>query len=132
MYLYSVLPSMFPKPIYTLHVSLRHASDLSTEFTTLPSHKLNSPFPRSLRISTLELASNNLVCSVALTGVLALQAGRWWAERADSDDDPQEAEIITEKDADNAKRRRRKEPIRQRRENIEETAQADTSVVKQF
>jgi len=35
----------------------------------------------------LELASGNLICSVALTGVLVLQAGRSWAERADDDDD---------------------------------------------
>ena len=34
----------------------------------------------------MELASSNLICSVALTGVLALQAGRLWAERADDDD----------------------------------------------
>jgi len=95
MYLYSVIPN------------------LSADFTTLPSHKLNSPFPRSLRISTLELASNNLVCSVALTGVLALQAGRWWAERADSDDDDdddeQEAKIIVEKE--DVKRRRTTERV---------------------
>jgi len=90
MYLYSVIPN------------------LATQFTTLPSHKLNAPFPRSLRIPTLELASNNLVCSVALTGVLALQAGRWWAERADSDDE-QVAIVIAEKDAEDAKRKRRKE-----------------------
>lgn len=40
-------------------------------------------FPRSLRSPTLDLASNHLVCSVALTGVLILQAGRWWAELPD-------------------------------------------------
>jgi hypothetical protein len=48
---------------------------------------LNDPFPRALRNPTLELASSNLICSVALTGVLALQAGRLWAERADDDSD---------------------------------------------
>jgi len=69
MYLYSVFPNLFAK------------------FTSLPSHQLKDPIPYSLRTSTLELASNNLVCSVALTGVLALQAGRWWAERADPDED---------------------------------------------
>ena len=35
---------------------------------------------------TLELASSHLACSVALTGVLALQAARWWAELSDDDD----------------------------------------------
>lgn len=49
---------------------------------------MQDPFPRLLRPATLELASNNLICSVALTGVLALQAGRFWAESADADDDP--------------------------------------------
>ncbi|KAG6879529.1 hypothetical protein C0992_001862 [Termitomyces sp. T32_za158] len=68
MYLLSVLPSVFAK------------------FSALPDHQLRDPFPRSLRHVTLELASNNLICSVALTGVLALQAGRFWAENSDTDD----------------------------------------------
>ena len=45
------------------------------------------PFPPTLRGPTLELASSHLICSVALTGVLLLQAGRWWAEQKDVDDD---------------------------------------------
>jgi hypothetical protein len=53
----------------------------------LPSHQLKDPFPRSLRLATLELASDNLICSVALTGVLALQAGRFWAESSDTEDE---------------------------------------------
>ncbi|EDR14812.1 uncharacterized protein LACBIDRAFT_305935 [Laccaria bicolor S238N-H82] len=69
MYLHSVLPSLFAK------------------FSSLPAHQLKDPFPRALRHATLELASNNLICSVALTGVLALQAGRFWAESADDGDD---------------------------------------------
>jgi len=69
MYLYSVLPSLL------------------TDFDSLPTHQLEDPFPRALRNPTLELASSNLICSVALTGVLALQAGRLWAERADDDND---------------------------------------------
>ncbi|KAI0747651.1 Shr3 amino acid permease chaperone, partial [Daedaleopsis nitida] len=75
-YMYSVLPS------------------LSTNFSTLPLPFTSSTpaaslpdFPSSLREPTLELASSHLVCSVALTGVLALQAGRWWAEQADIDVD---------------------------------------------
>jgi hypothetical protein len=41
--------------------------------------------------------------------VLALQAGRWWAERADLEEDEQEASaLVIEKEAD-AKRKRRKE-----------------------
>jgi len=53
----------------------------------LPTHQLKDPFPRALRHATLELASNNLICSVALTGVLALQAGRFWVESSEEDDD---------------------------------------------
>lgn len=51
-------------------------------------HSAKDAFPRSLRSPTLDLASNHLVCSVALTGVLILQAGRWWAELSDGDDEP--------------------------------------------
>lgn len=67
--------------------------------TVLPNIRLNfislppfSPiFPSKLRTPTLELASSHLVCSVALTGVLALQAGRWWAENNnDGDEDHEE------------------------------------------
>ena len=45
------------------------------------------PFPAYLRGPTLQLASSHLVCSVVLTGVILLQAGRWWAEQADEDGD---------------------------------------------
>jgi len=61
-------------------------ADILARFRSLPSHSLKDPFPRALRQSTLDLASNNLICSVALTGVLALQAGRFWAESSDNDD----------------------------------------------
>jgi len=89
MYLYSVIPNLFAK------------------FTSLPLHQTGGSFPHALRTSTLELASNNLVCSVALTGVLALQAGRAWAERADSDDE--EEQTVAEIEAEDTKRKRRKE-----------------------
>ncbi|KAF9480112.1 hypothetical protein BDN70DRAFT_857334 [Pholiota conissans] len=69
MYFNTVLPSIF------------------SSFTSLPLHHLKDPIPRALRTAILELASNNLICSVALTGVILLQAGRYWAESADSDDD---------------------------------------------
>ncbi|KAH9890655.1 Shr3 amino acid permease chaperone [Cubamyces lactineus] len=75
-YLYSVLPNLL------------------ANFSTLPLPFVNAtpatgllPFPPTLREPTLELASSHLVCSVVLTGVLALQAGRWWAEQADVDED---------------------------------------------
>ncbi|KLO18834.1 hypothetical protein SCHPADRAFT_866063 [Schizopora paradoxa] len=45
------------------------------------------PLPPSLRFEVLNLASAHLVCSVALTGVMALQAARWWSEHADDEDD---------------------------------------------
>ncbi|KAI6039968.1 Shr3 amino acid permease chaperone [Pisolithus marmoratus] len=70
MYLYSVVPNMVAK------------------FSSLPCQQIDEPFPRVLRFPTLELASNHLICSVALTGVLILQAGRWWAELSDGDDEP--------------------------------------------
>ncbi|KAI0261002.1 Shr3 amino acid permease chaperone [Gloeopeniophorella convolvens] len=67
-YVQTVLPSIF------------------THFGTLPPHAADAKFPPDLRAPTLTLASSHLVCSVALTGVLALQTGRWWAERAEDDD----------------------------------------------
>jgi hypothetical protein len=85
MYLYSVLPStLLTASLMALSSDL--AKDISASFTTLPTHQLKDPFPLALRHTTLELASNNLICSVALTGVLALQAGRFWAESSDEDD----------------------------------------------
>ncbi len=51
----------------------------------LPPDLPGAKFPSDLRTPTLGLASSHLICSVALTGVLALQTGRWWAERADDD-----------------------------------------------
>ncbi|KIJ68927.1 hypothetical protein HYDPIDRAFT_105458 [Hydnomerulius pinastri MD-312] len=69
MYMYSVIPNLLDK------------------FSSLPHHQAKDVFPRSLRSATLDLASNHLVCSVALTGVLILQAGRWWAELSDGDDE---------------------------------------------
>ncbi|KAG1756491.1 Shr3 amino acid permease chaperone [Suillus paluster] len=68
MYAYSVIPNLMDK------------------FTAIPPHHVKDAFPRSLRTPTLDLASNHLVCSVALTGVLILQAGRWWAELADDEE----------------------------------------------
>jgi hypothetical protein len=54
-------------------------------FVVLPPDPPGAKFPPDLRAPTLGLASSHLICSVALTGVLALQTGRWWAERADDD-----------------------------------------------
>lgn len=49
-----------------------------------------------MRNATLELASNNLVCSVALTGVLALQAGRYWAEISDAEDEEEDETVVVD------------------------------------
>ncbi|KAF5365687.1 hypothetical protein D9758_003205 [Tetrapyrgos nigripes] len=57
-----------------------------TVFSSLPMHQPNDAVPEDLRSTILELASNNLICSVALTGVLGLQAGRFWAENSSDDD----------------------------------------------
>ncbi|KZT60369.1 hypothetical protein CALCODRAFT_492411 [Calocera cornea HHB12733] len=65
-YLYSVIPSI-----------LRFASYAP------PSGPSSTDFPLALRAPLLELASSHLFCSVALTGVIFLQGGRWWAEGED-------------------------------------------------
>ncbi|KAF8520170.1 ER membrane protein SH3-domain-containing protein, partial [Hysterangium stoloniferum] len=57
--------------------------NLTEHFTSPLALSATSTFPTDLRTPTLDLASSNLVCSVALTGVLVLQAGRWWAEGED-------------------------------------------------
>ena len=60
-------------------------SGIFTNYVALPPYHPGAKFPPGLRTPTLGLASSHLICSVALTGVLALQTGRWWAERADDD-----------------------------------------------
>ncbi|KAI0306806.1 Shr3 amino acid permease chaperone [Multifurca ochricompacta] len=79
-YVQSVLPNIF------------------TNFVVLPPHIPDAKFPPDLRAPTLGLASSHLICSVALTGVLALQTGRWWAERAD--DDASAAETLSQSGRD--------------------------------
>ena len=100
MYLYSVLPSTSFKDVL-LMVNDGAITDLFENFASLPLPFINAEpssgsqqlpqFPPTLRTPTLELASSHLVCSVALTGVMLLQAGRWWAEQKDVDDDEEEA-----------------------------------------
>ncbi|KAJ3932026.1 MAG: Shr3 amino acid permease chaperone [Lentinula lateritia] len=68
MYSYSVIPTIF------------------TVFKDLPPHPKTDTVPQELQLAFFDLASNNLVRSVALTGVLGLQAGRFWTECADDDD----------------------------------------------
>lgn len=65
-----------------------------SQFSSLPPHQVADPFPAPLKSTTLELASNHLVCSVALTGVLALQAGRYFSEKADQDDETDNGEYV--------------------------------------
>lgn len=69
MYLFTVIPN------------------IANNFSSLPPHQVSESFPLGLRPPALELASNHLVCSVALTGVLILQAGRLWAESSDPDEE---------------------------------------------
>jgi hypothetical protein len=47
---------------------------------SLKANASTDTFPTYLRKPTLDLASSHLVCSVALTGVVILQAGKWWAD----------------------------------------------------
>ncbi|PCH38444.1 hypothetical protein WOLCODRAFT_23379 [Wolfiporia cocos MD-104 SS10] len=75
-YISSVLPS-----ISTYFTDLAHPALSGGAPVALP------PFPQDLHRPTFELASSHLICSVVLTGVLTLQAGRWWAEQADTDDE---------------------------------------------
>lgn len=104
-YMHDVLPSECPRAL-TPVFSPTAPIDIFTNFTYLtfpsqspsvamppsgssPTHPSSGvpPFPAYLRGPTLQLASSHLVCSVVLTGVILLQAGRWWAEQADEDGD---------------------------------------------
>ena len=76
-----------------LNSNSRSVTGIFTNYVVLPPNLPGAKFPPDLRTPTLGLASNHLVCSVALTGVLALQTGRWWAERAD--DDARTAETLS-------------------------------------
>ncbi|KAF7968569.1 hypothetical protein HWV62_30113 [Athelia sp. TMB] len=87
--------------------------NLLQNFSSVPAHPILDVVPQKLRESTLELASNNLVASVALTGVLALQTGRWWAERADTDDQDAVAAEQADDEKD-ARRKRRKERVEEK------------------
>jgi len=68
-----------------LNSNTRSVTGIFTNYGVLPPNLPGAKFPPDLRTPTLGLASSHLICSVALTGVLALQTGRWWAERADDD-----------------------------------------------
>lgn len=95
MYINSVLPSVFYSLLLRRSLSNHPFSYVGLiKFSSLPFQDLRDSTPNSLRIATLELASNNLICSVALTGVLALQAGRSWAERAEEGDSDDEFVIV--------------------------------------
>jgi hypothetical protein len=59
---------------------------LKDNFTQAPiTVTINHPndFPTYLKKPTMDLASSHLVCSVIMTGVLFLQAGKWWADGED-------------------------------------------------
>ncbi|KAF8610304.1 hypothetical protein BDV93DRAFT_517447 [Ceratobasidium sp. AG-I] len=60
-----------------------------------PLPSTTTPFPDVAKESTLALASSHLVCSVALTGVLFLQAGRYWVESPDGDGEEWGTEEVT-------------------------------------
>jgi len=81
-YLYSVVPRLNDKFVSP------HLPASST-----------AEFPAALRKPTIELASYHLACSVALTGVLILQASRWWAMDSERDGDG-EWYIVEESEAE--------------------------------
>ena len=75
---------MYPLLIGPISVIAYHES-FSNILVHLP--KQPGAFPSALKEDVLNLASANLVCSVALTGVLALQAARWWSEQSDPEEE---------------------------------------------
>jgi hypothetical protein len=109
MYMFSVMPSAchcFKCFTHTHRTQcFFHYVDIADNFASLPLpfiNKLNAPsnslppFPATLKRPTLDLASSHLVCSVALTGVLVLQAGRWWAEQRDDEEEEETSDAQKE------------------------------------
>ncbi|KAJ7063217.1 Shr3 amino acid permease chaperone [Mycena amicta] len=82
LYCYSVIPSMCLRRIIPARWLILLQSSPQNSPPSLPTSS-RTLFPDFLRTATLDLASNNLMCSVALTGVIILQAGRFWTERSD-------------------------------------------------
>lgn len=97
MYTYSVVPSAYKHVTITLVFfwELTIWIDIVNNFASLPVHDIGASVPSKLTTYTLDLASKNLICSVALTGVMVFQAGRHWAEK--SDDEPTVYETKKEK-----------------------------------
>ena len=87
-----------PLPLPFSHQPAPMASTLATSASEPAAVESLPPFPPTLRGPTLELASSHLMCCVALTGVLVLQAGRWWAEQKDDDDEDDEEESVEPKE----------------------------------
>ena len=58
--------------------------------TDLASLRDQADFPLDLKTHTIEFASSHLICSVALTGILFLQAGRHWVEADDYEEEEKE------------------------------------------
>jgi len=67
-YIYQVIPTLMDNfPQAPIQVTLNATKE----------------FPTYLKKPTMDLASSHLVCSVIMTGVLFLQAGKWWADGED-------------------------------------------------
>lgn len=72
---------------HTCYPSTLHAAYDETFSSLEPGANHTGPAPALIRAEVLNLASANLVCSVALTGVMALQAARWWADHSEPEDE---------------------------------------------
>ncbi|KAG8933968.1 hypothetical protein FRC02_010806 [Tulasnella sp. 418] len=86
----------------------------------IPSNSVEVPLSESVKQPTIDLASSHLVCSVALTGVLVLQAGRWWAEG--------EEKFEAEEEERNYRRSLRLDSSPRRRRTVESDTEEDHSV----
>ncbi|ELU44892.1 EI24 domain-containing protein [Rhizoctonia solani AG-1 IA] len=83
-YYHSVIPSRF-QFVGLAQIELKLSRTGLTHLSE-PLPSTVSSIPKSTKEATLNLASYHLVCSVALTGVLILQAARYWAESPDGDE----------------------------------------------
>jgi hypothetical protein len=95
-YIRSVLPGLF-SGFNTLEIPTKASAEILESMS----------FPTHLREPTLDIASSHLVCAVALTGVMILQAARWFVQQKDvdvdsDDEEPNTLDVSAESDATSA------------------------------
>lgn len=98
-------------------------------FESIPPHSSRtSEVPPSLRSEVLNLATGNLVSSVALTGVMVLQAARWWSEQSDPEEELEE--VVSETSSHRRRKLRRRKNSKLSADGTQASSGASNSTIK--